>query len=759
MMGGARGAVRDAPGLAKSLLFLLALTLLAACAASPALPSPPVLVCDTPVATPKPATLSEGWRFRTDPQDVGLADGWYEAGHDDAGWQALTPGRPWEFDGIDYDGVAWYRLRTTLPDWSQVYAGFGGVDDAATLWVNGAAVGSWGAAESLPIFVELTAHADPGSEVVLAFRIKDEGIYGGLKQPVVLGPDVVSVMDGAQFTVWQAHAHPDWPLPSWSRGAPLAWTMTGALSGDDEALMSSGGAIAPWSTAPTVILWLYDPATGALHTPTQDALTFSLVAETLPIPRFTWALEGATARGVLFHDATDDAVRFHVTVTNEGAAARDLSLFVAVQPSAINTQSRLIRSAAVQDAAWLWINAAPFLAAAAPADAAGVGTRAEVMRAAISGAAPDAPTVCDPVGNGAAVLRYDLSLGAGAARDLDFAFPSRPGDPFPPAGVNVLDRLAQTQALWTQETQRASLTVPDTLVSAGVPASVGYLLLALDADGPHPGPLAHDAVWVRDAAYIGLALLQMGHADVVGAYIPEILAAQEADGRIPPIQGPLAPWDDDEWDAQGQILFLAMAYYRFTGDGEALLEWYPALRAAARFLVELRAAESAPAGPAAGLLPPSKSVEDIGPPDWRHYWDNFWAVAGLESAAYVAGVLGEGPDAVWMQDEADALRDAIVASIEAVMGPDPAYIPSAVENLEGPSMARGTVPALWPYEVFSPDDPLLQRAFDYYHQNWIAPYEGGFLHREAQFWPYGGLELAHAYLRLGRGDVLHQILG
>ena len=77
----------------------------------------------------------------------------------------------------------------------------------------------------------------------------------------------------------------------------------------------------------------------------------------------------------------------------------------------------------------------------------------------------------------------------------------------------------------------------------------------------------------------------------------------------------------------------------------------------------------------------------------------------------------------------------------------------------GSAMARGSVPALWPYRVFSPDMPLIAHAFDHYHQTWIDPYNGAYLHIQNQFWPLGGLELAHAYLRLGREDALHQILG
>ena len=112
-----------------------------------------------------------------------------------------------------------------------------------------------------------------------------------------------------------------------------------------------------------------------------------------------------------------------------------------------------------------------------------------------------------------------------------------------------------------------------------------------------------------------------------------------------------------------------------------------------------------------------------------------------------------------MQSEANALRESILDSVTAVMGPEPAFIPGAVENSTDSAMARGSVPAIWPTEVFSLDMPLLTRSFDTYYRLWLEPNDGGFRHLGGHFWPYGGLDLAHAYLRLGRNDVLHQILG
>jgi hypothetical protein len=387
------------------------------------------------------------------------------------------------------------------------------------------------------------------------------------------------------------------------------------------------------------------------------------------------------------------------------------------------------------------------------------------MIAARQGKAPAGRTsFSDASGLGAAILAYRLSIDEGDSETLRFTFPIEPGadaeqGSFPTIQRRPAHRLADAAAAWEGLLDRVQIDVPDEFVEEGLKASTAYLLLALDPGGPHPGPLTHDAMWVRDAAYIGLALLQLGHTDAVRAYIPDVLAPQEPQGRVPPIQGEDIPWDDEEWDAQGQAIFLATTCYRYTGEISSLEEWYPALRAAASFIVNLRAAERGMDGPAGGLLPPSKSAEDLGPTNQHYYWDDFWAVAGLEEAAYAARELGKTEDAAWMESEADALRDAILASVEKLMGTEPAYIPGAVEELESSAMARGTVPALWPIRVLSPESPLLMRSFDYYHQRWIAPDNGGFRHRHSQLWPYGGLELAHAYLRLGRKEVVHQILG
>lgn len=742
-----------------AILWLLTLTLALSGCRSIASPTPLPTPLPDCYVEPEAITLDTGWRFHTDTDDNGVFRRWHQPGFDDTDWRTLAPGRPWEFSDLTYDGVAWYRTRISLPDWPAVYLGFGQVDDEATLWVDGERVGQWGGGDRVAL-VELSAWGEAGDELQLAFRVLDKGGYGGIKQPVRLGAAPRAVMTEAQYVTRLADAHPDWPMPGWARDRAFAWTMTGALGAANEALVSADGVVVPWAKAPTVEAWLYDPDLGRLIAAPEGDIAFSLARNALPIPQWRWSASGVTLENVLFYDEAGEAVRWRLEAQGGEEATGDLTLLVAVRPFALQEGLAPIYAAGWRDPAHLQVNGAPFMAVGTEPDRVGVGLLEDVMAAASQGDVPARSVLtCTQSGDAAALLAYPLQLRAGQSTRFQFAFPSSVDATFPSVAVDVDARFEGALARWEEATGQMALELPDDRIANAARASIGYLLIALDPLGPEPGPLAHDSFWVRDAAYVGLALLQTGHADQVREYIPKILNAQEEDGRIPPILGEDIPWDVDEWDSQGQFIFLMTSYYRYTDDHAALQEWYPALRASAQFVADLRAPQAEAEGPTRGLLPPSKSAEDLGDEERHYYWDDFWAVIGLEEAAYAARALGKPDDAAWMEAEAEALRQAILDSVEVVMGEEPAYIPGSVEVIEGSAAARGTVSALWPVEVLSPEMPLVERSFDYYYREWIAPSDGGFVHRKGQFWPYGGLELAHAYLRLGRMGELHEILG
>ncbi|MFW6082464.1 MAG: hypothetical protein ACOC8C_00275, partial [Chloroflexota bacterium] len=482
-------------------------------------PPPPDLGNDC--IEPEVVLLEEGWQFRTDPEDVGVPQRWYASSLDDTDWRALAPGEPWEFSGVEYDGAAWYRTTFTMPSWSTVYLGLGRVDDAATLWLDGEKLLSWEAENPRAQALDVTGSAEPGERLTLAVRVEDYGGYGGIKGASRLSNRPQAVMEDTDYISLLFDSHPQWPEPGWVDGAPVAWTMSGAEGAREKALVRSDGAVAPWADAPTVEVWLYDSDSQQLLTGTERSTTFSLHRGHLPMPRWEWEAAGTQVQNLLFRDLQQDAVRWQIEVHNPGETARNLTLLLVVRPFGIARSFTPICSLALQGSSRLWINEMPFLVAGTEPAHTGIASMDESMLSVTEGRAPTGDvTYEDPAGLGAAVLSYPISLNATESHTYQFAFPTTPEtDPahrsFPAVDQRVELRRSATADSWEQVLDRVEIEVPDELLVDAVRASAAYLLIAIDPEGPHPGPLDHSAVWVRDAAYTGLALMQLGYADVV----------------------------------------------------------------------------------------------------------------------------------------------------------------------------------------------------------------------------------------------------
>ena len=86
-----------------------------------------------------------------------------------------------------------------------------------------------------------------------------------------------------------------------------------------------------------------------------------------------------------------------------------------------------------------------------------------------------------------------------------------------------------------------------------------------------------------------------------------------------------------EWDANGQALF-AMEQFALYNPGMGIPELYmEPIEKAARWIDRKRDPDNPEPG-YAGLLPAGFSAEHLGPND-SFYWDQFWSLRGLESAA------------------------------------------------------------------------------------------------------------------------------
>ena len=146
------------------------------------------------------ADLSRLWRFRIDPNDVGVRQKWFEPGVYERGWFWATSDLPWDNHGYrTYDGYGWYRQTfeaPALPEGKKIHLAFGAVAHGAEVYVNGVKAGShnmdgWsyedGELWKQRFLIDVTNHLLGGEKNVITVRVVDFGPYGGgIWKPVKL---------------------------------------------------------------------------------------------------------------------------------------------------------------------------------------------------------------------------------------------------------------------------------------------------------------------------------------------------------------------------------------------------------------------------------------------------------------------------------------------------------------------------------------------------------------------------------------------
>ncbi|MBS0641528.1 MAG: hypothetical protein JSS43_16805 [Proteobacteria bacterium] len=339
------------------------------------------------------------------------------------------------------------------------------------------------------------------------------------------------------------------------------------------------------------------------------------------------------------------------------------------------------------------------------------------------------------------------------------------------------DRQAATRTYWQGKLDGSGL-------QATLPDPVSHLfdlfrvcraaLLTLSDDGAiHPGPTIYDSFWIRDSSVEGIACALVGDADLAETqfgthYTRPDIFHREA-GTIGPVQragffGGEHEQNDREWDSNGEALWAFGRFDRIMGRSYAFGAgvFTPYVLEGARWIRDNRSPF--------GLLPSGWSAEHLGGADQPHYWDDFWALAGLWEAGQLANRIG-APQAREIWDIYDSLRIATTDSIRWVLGEQrrlgdwQTYIPTGpadVRRLD--STLIGTVAYFHPcrlYQGAKLGDDIDLAARLTLETIWARFMDqGGFRHDSAwrAYGPYLTLQLAHAFLLLGQLDRMDQCL-
>jgi hypothetical protein len=493
-----------------------------------------------------------------------------------------------------------------------------------------------------------------------------------------------------------------------------AWTLVGSDGSQHPAsLLGADGAFEPVPRTVSIepFVWL----DGRLITWADVTADQSLLEGYLPIPTVRWTHRSFNLEITAFtFDGLNRALlRYRLTNrTHEQIAPR---LCLAVRPFQVNPSSQFLNTpGGVGRIAHIsregnvvpvdGLKIAPLTARwlfGATVFAAG-----DITGFLAKGGLPHSEAVDDPGGLASAAITYDVNLEPGASRDVWLAAGPEPTAPLPSSSDVArwtTEKLGLAAASWREQLNRVEIRLPGDAQDyvRATQANLAYILASRDGPALRPGTRSYARSWIRDGAMMAAALLRLGHAEEVRDYLLWYAPFQFPNGKVPCCVDQRGADPVAENDSNGELLFLAGEYFRFTGDRATVASVWPQITYAATYLDELRQQRRTDAYrtpttlPFFGLLPESISHEGYSAKPMHSYWDDFWALKGLDDAIWLADTFGHGEEAAAWTTVRDEFRRDLLASIARVRAAKRlAYIPGCAEL--GDFDATSTTVALWP---------------------------------------------------------------
>lgn len=239
------------------------------------------------------------------------------------------------------------------------------------------------------------------------------------------------------------------------------------------------------------------------------------------------------------------------------------------------------------------------------------------------------------------------------------------------------------------------LHIPDAHFQFLYDAALRTLILH-SIDDVYPGPYTYKRFWFRDAAFIIHGLLCAGLTERAERALDRFPSRQTVRGYFRSQEG--------EWDSNGEALWIMRRFCELTGRAPKL-QWSEPIVQGARWIMHKRLPEDLDAAHA-GLMPAGFSAEHLGPNDY-YYWDDFWSIAGLHSAAVLCGMMGKEALRETFLREAEGFQRAVERSLAdgARRLGRPAIPASPYRRLD--AGAIGSLALGYPTQLCAPDDARL----------------------------------------------------
>jgi len=508
------------------------------------------------------------------------------------------------------------------------------------------------------------------------------------------------------------------------------WTILGADTDSEESLLSEDGALevrkGSFSIEPflrirdTTLTWA------------DVSIEHALAEDYLPIPSVTWRHREIELTTTAYTSGRSGNAETHAVyrLRNPGSKRQTVTLALVVRPFQVNPPAQFLNTVGgvspIHDLSFdrgvVSVDGVPSIFPRSAPQAFRATTLAADTPCKWLTRPGGSTSVRAESGFASGALLFDVGLAPGESREIVLDLPLHPEARVRPDSHVSLGEVA---APWREELNRVELTLPpqeqhlfDTLRTA-----LAHVLINRDGAAIQPGSRAYERSWIRDGAMASEMLLRLGHAEAARDFLKWYAPFQFDNGKAPCCVDRRGADPVPEHDSTGEFLFLIDAIYRYTGDVQLLREMWPRVGSAVQYMDTLRRSERVPANTQGersafhGLMPASISHEGYAARPMHSYWDDFWALAGYESAVRIARALGESDRMNGFIESRDQFRSDLVRSLHIAMqmhGID--YLPGAAEL--GDFDATSTSIALAPIgeQQMLPRDALVA-TFERYWRN------------------------------------------
>jgi len=581
-------------------------------------------------------------------------------------------------------------------------------------------------------------HDTEASRLRLALERSSRG-QGYAIRSIAVKPIEFSASPNDFFAAIAADSPPG-TFPKYFTGKQSYWTVVGVPGDDAEGLLNEEGMLEVGAGAFSIEPFLYLAGEFASWNGPETAQ--SLERRYLPIPSVTWRVDGVSLAitALASGPAGSSTLYARYRVQNETDARNDVLLFLALRPfqvlppwQSLNAVGGVtpIRTLASSEPGVAVVNGDRPVTSLTPPERFGAATFEEDLVGTYleHGRVPTRADTSDPFGYAAGAFEYRLALEPREHADVVLAIPFHPdrasatATPKEPPADFFERELSRVAGEWERDLGRVALDLPGPegeRIADIAKTTLAYIEINRDGVAIQPGSRNYARSWIRDGAFTASALLAFAHPSQVRDFLAWFAGFQFPDGRIPCCVDHRGPDRVPENDSNGEFVYGVAYYYAYTRDIGFVWQVWPNVVRAIDFIAAQRAQrttkeyEKPDRIAAFGLLPESISHEGYSARPVHAYWDDFFALRGLEDAVGLARVVGDDARATSWATLRDAFRRDLYASLERTMAAHHIeFLPGSVEL--GDFDATSTAAAITPVgEIGHLPAAALAKTFDMY---------------------------------------------